>query len=377
MKLSQINTDEYEEVEISWGEIRESDIILGPDPDDGFLVTDVEEPQMRSCYKLKVQGHDPIVVSADHLMSFMLLTNNRSEFGKTRLNGKLLHSQEVREFVGESDETWVTAQDIFEFQELCSSIVSFPTGEPLEWISEYKSGEVQSTRCITTDMGFYSMEGILHHNCARLMFYGLSDLQVAEDCGGDHSKGVLGCKCPEGNICEACSKQTRGGGQARAGELIGGLVSTNASEPLTQMAMSKTHVGTAEQQRGSDHSAVVIATLKGWRTSPIIEAAAKQPDQESMRQVLFDGLKSEYQAAGVDLDDFNIAVIVRKMTSYRRGPDGLMPVAEGELPTIAGMGQIGQRQNIFKRAELSAGYRIISKPMSQTTSPDAANSIIM
>ncbi|MGM0197352.1 hypothetical protein [Enterococcus sp. AZ180] len=79
---------------------------------------------------------------------------------------------------------------------------------------------------------------------ARKLFYGLSDVCVAEDCGGDHSKGILGCKVP-GSICSKCAKND--GLMVDAGHMIGGRISTNLSERLTQLVMKQFHPIASEQ----------------------------------------------------------------------------------------------------------------------------------
>ena len=75
---------------------------------------------------------------------------------------------------------------------------------------------------------------------ARKLFYAFSDIQVFKDCGGPHID-ALHCKLPEGHVCEKCAHATQGGEHVHEGELIGGLISTNVSEPLTQLSMKQMH----------------------------------------------------------------------------------------------------------------------------------------
>ena len=57
-------------------------------------------------------------------------------------------------------------------------------------------------------------KSILHHNCARKLFYAMSDTMVVDDCGYDgpeDQRNALNCKMPEGHICLKCAHKTQGG----------------------------------------------------------------------------------------------------------------------------------------------------------------------
>lgn len=76
-------------------------------------------------------------------------------------------------------------------------------------------------------------------------------------------------------------------------------------------------------------------------------------------------------------DDFNIMMVARKLTSYKRTNEGLQPVNPGEKADIVSMSVVGNKDNIFKRSELTAGYKYLTKPTDQTVSDDAANDILI
>ena len=75
---------------------------------------------------------------------------------------------------------------------------------------------------------------------ARKLFYCMSDTMVVDDCGGPHID-ALHCKMPEGHVCRKCANMTKGGETIKPGDLVGGLVSTNMSEALTQLSMKNMH----------------------------------------------------------------------------------------------------------------------------------------
>ena len=212
---------------------------------------------------------------------------------------------------------------------------------------------------------------------ARKLFYGMSDISVIKDCGGKHTS-ALNCLLPEGHICEKCAHASKGGEKVKAGDYVGGLVSTNLSEPLTQLSMKQMHVGSSEAANQQDHAKIIMATYDGWSTSPIIEKARKAKDYLEARQIISDELKEVYRDSGVAEDPFNIEMVARKLTSYRRVPNvGLVPVQDGEMCTIVGLQSIGNSSNIFKNAELSSGYKILTKPVKQDIKPDAVNALLI
>jgi hypothetical protein len=211
---------------------------------------------------------------------------------------------------------------------------------------------------------------------ARKLFYALSDLQVVKDCGGEHVD-ALHCSMPEGHVCEMCAHATHGGEAVHKGDLVGGWVSTNLSEALTQLSMKQKHVGAESVRVQGDHSRIIMATLDGWSTSPIINRMKAAKTTEERRSILYEGLKKEYSDAGIEQDDFNLQMVARKLTSYKRDVAGIRPIKnDNELCDIVSIGVAGNANNIFKAAELGSGYRYLTKPTKQTLKRDAANEIL-
>lgn len=215
---------------------------------------------------------------------------------------------------------------------------------------------------------------------ARLLAYGMSDMEVFKDCGGPHN-GILSCKAPGGNICEACAKSVNGGEVVDRVDRIGGYISSAISAELTTMSMKKQHITTADANAKGDQADIIIDTYHAYARSPLIEAAAKEKTTAGRRQVLFEGISEAYKIAGKPVDDFLIQTVVRKMTSYKANPDGPGIIAisdpEKELADIKSVESIGNNSNIFKKAELQTSYKIFTKPQEATIKPDAMNDIMM
>ena len=212
---------------------------------------------------------------------------------------------------------------------------------------------------------------------ARKLFYAFSDMQVMHDCGGPYID-AMHCKLPNGHVCVHCAHMTKGGETVKEGDLIGGVVSTRISEGLTQASMEMKHTGTLDSAEKGKTSAIIMNTLDGWSTSPIIEKMKECETREEMMQTLYLGLKEQYAKANLKMDDFNLQMVAKRLTSFKRDTEngGLRPVEEGERPDIASMLAIGNSNNIFRKVELSAGYKELTIPLEQEIHTDAANQII-
>ena len=224
-----LNTgDNKIERKILWKELHVGDIFV-----DGSEVVEIQPWSKKPCYELQVNNADPIILSYDHLV-----------FGEIIVNGKVVDnlekSQESREYVGESDKKWICVEDIYEFSKLGAEIKLTDKSSKLMYIKPYKNLEPQNVRCISTNTGFYETNNLIHHNTARKLFYAMSDTQVVEDCGGPHID-AMHCRMPEGHVCQKCANATKGGKRIKSGDLIGGLISTNLSEGLTQLSMKQMH----------------------------------------------------------------------------------------------------------------------------------------
>ena len=347
---------------IPWKELE-----VGNEFIDGSIVVELQPWNEKPCFELQIDGFDKIVLSHDHLV-----------YGDIIINGKridcLEKSEKARQNVMESDKKWICIEDIYEFYKLGAEI-KISDCSKLVYIKPFKNSKPQRVRCISTSSGFYETNGLIHHNTARKLFYAMSDIQVVKDCGGPYID-AMHCNMPDGHVCEKCAHLTQGGEMVKEGQLIGGLVSTNLSEGLTQLSMKQMHVGSnqvSEQQHGSS---VIMATLDGWSTSPIIQKMRESETTDEMRDILYNGLKNLYKEAGLKQDDFNIQMVARKLTSYKRTNGGLRPINPGEKCDIVSMGTVGNSNNIFKVSELSSGYKHLTKPTKQKINTDAANQIL-
>lgn len=208
---------------------------------------------------------------------------------------------------------------------------------------------------------------------ARKLFYGLSDMEVIDDCGGDHSHGIMGCKAP--GICKKCAAKS--GFDVQEGQLIGSIASTHLTEGLTQASLNSIHTGGKNESK--EEWIIIKDALLGSKSSPIIaEALTKETTQEA-RQAIFDGLKDHYKKAGIGIDDYNIEIVSKQLTSYvaddKLGGQ-LRPVRDGELCSIPSITSIGSRGNIFLQAELRTAYDYVTKPQTFENKRNAVNEIM-
>lgn len=202
---------------------------------------------------------------------------------------------------------------------------------------------------------------------ARNLFYGLSDTIIIDDCTDSSSTGILSCKTP-GGFCEKCAAKSnmtkalsvlkKGCPEGISGVRVGGFVSTNLSEPLTQSYLNAIHG--ANDPKANQHK-VLVQTFEGFANSPIIQEARQATTTKEARQILFTRLKEAYKDQGIDIDDYNIEIIAKKMTSYKKTKEGLRLVEDGELCTIVSIKAIGNRGNAFKRASMGSAYKILSR----------------
>ena len=501
--------------EILWEELKKGDQFV-----DGSVVTELSEWSEKECYSISVEGGDPIIVSGDHIM-MSSITNNDGEMVF------LPRSIELAKTVHAEAGLWNCAEDIY-YASKNNLNVTF-NNQKLGHIE--KLDKPLRVRCISTDTGHYEINGIMHHNTARKLFYALSDTQVQEDCFGDHSKGVLGCSLP-GSVCTKCAKTD--GVNLKAGRFIGSDLSTALSEPLTQLSLNEFHPVYENQEvelsncfkkwselevgdvfkDGSivkyitpwkeakcyilkadnkeiilsgdhllkakilmrDHSFntalkkskelrnnleiddpnwlcvkdlytfgrfnkieeckinllnlqneetrlesieifdggkpkkvrcittdtgyyningflnhntggknlkssrernVIIKTFDAYSTSPIIAKAKEEKTTEGRRRAIYEGLKEHYSKNNIKMDDFNIMMIAKKMTSYINDPKtGKRYVKDGECCSISSVSSIGQFGNPFKKAELQSSYKTFTTPGKHYIRRDAAQEII-
>lgn len=190
---------------------------------------------------------------------------------------------------------------------------------------------------------------------ARVLFYGLSDMQVIDDCGAVNSRGPIDCKAP--GICRKCA--AKGGWKVKEGDMVGGVISTHLTEGLTQASLNAIHTGTGEKADWE----VIKDTLFGFKSSPIIESAQKKKTTAEARQTIFDGLKDVYEKAGINIDDYNVQVVAKQLTSYKRENDGsIRYVKDDELCDFPSMQTIGGHNNLFLQSLLRNSYDKLTHP---------------
>lgn len=345
-------------IEITWDQLQVGDIFA----EDGSKVIEIENWHLRPCFLIKNQYGENIIVSDDHLLA---IEDINEHFYFTELSKSILI---------ENSQNWIAAKDLYELYNKGIKVKTI-NGIEISSIKIYEDGKPQNVRCISTNTGTYVVNNFVNHNTARKLFYAMSDTQVYKDCGGPYID-VMHCKMPEGHVCEKCAHLTKGGERIKEGQLIGGLVSTNMSEALTQLSMKQMHVGSSQVSQQQNNSNVIMGTLDGWSTSKIIQKMSESKSTEEMRQILYEGLKDQYHNAGIKQDDFNIQMVAKKLTSYKRTNNGLQPVNPGEKCDIVSIGTIGNSNNIFKVSQLSSGYKYLTNPLKQKVYKDAANQIM-
>lgn len=366
--------DEYDReiTYMTWSDV-EVGMMFKDGAGDLSTVEEIQDVVYKPCLEFKLEEHKPIIVSTDHLIMAEIISNNKC------INSRLTHSQQCRETIGLTSPdsiNWISAYDIFNFYKNGAEIHIFNSdGEKLISIKEYKNLEPQPTRCISTDIGYYETNGLIHHNTARKLFYSFSDTQVMHDCGGPYID-AMHCKLPNGHVCIYCAHATAGGQSVKEGQLIGGVISTRLSEGLTQASMEMKHTGTITSMNKAGSADNIMNALDGWSTSDIIKKMTKANTTEERRQILYEGLKQEYKNANIRIDDFNLQMIARKLTSYKRDGGGVRPVEDNECCDIVSMLAVGNGNNIFKKLELKTGYKEVTKPLKQRINTDAVNQII-
>lgn len=208
---------------------------------------------------------------------------------------------------------------------------------------------------------------------ARKLFYAFSDMEVKGDCGNHNSTGVMDC-CVPGSVCEKCCKKS--GINFKKGQMIGSIMSTNLSESLTQLSMKQFHTGGKNLDEARKRNEI-FHTYDAYKSSPIIQKALEKKTTKERRQVIYEGLKEAYAKHGMAVDDYHFQIIAKKLTSYKRDPKtGTRYVKDDECCDIVSVGAIGNMSNPFKAAELSTGYKNLTKPGKYDLRRDSATDIV-
>lgn len=281
------------EVTIKWKDLKVGDIFP-----DGSKVLKIRDWDYQKCYILKMNGKQ-IIVGETHLLKCIIYDINDEI-----INDNLLLSKKIREkSTNDVDSTeWICAEDIFEnfLENKIFMLDNDGVCNILDSIDVYDNGKPQKVRCITTNTGYYEINGFINHNC-----------------------------------------------------------------------------GTNKAAAQIDGSKVIMNTLDGFCTSPIIQEMQKCKNAKEMRKVLFEGLKKQYHDSGIAQDDFNIQMVAKKMTSYKMENDEIKPIkSDEERCIIMNVKRLGNMKNIFKQSELQAGYTKLTVPLKETTKKDALNEIL-
>lgn len=203
---------------------------------------------------------------------------------------------------------------------------------------------------------------------ARITFYGLSDMQVIADCGVANSRGPIDCKAP--GICKKCANKA--GWKVNEGEMVGGVISTHLTEGLTQASLNAIHTGTGEKADWE----IIKDTLMGYKSSPIIKSATEKKSVKEAREAIVEGLKDTYEKAGINIDEYNIQVLAKQLTSYKTEKDGsLRYIKDGEMCDFPSMQAIGGHNNLFLQSLLRNSYDKLTHPRVFNNTPNAVTAM--
>ena len=329
--------------QIKWKDIQVGDKFI-----DGSTVTYISPIVQKPCVIIKAKDNMETIVSEDHLIEAFVC-----DFDGDCLNETFPHSSLQRSMVM-AEYSFVTAKDLLAAFEKGLDI-DLDEGE-IEYIKPYKDGEPQECFCITTDTGVYTTNGLVHHNTARILFYAMADVEVVDDCGNKSSDGVLHCKAP--GVCKKCAAKS--GWEVEKGQLVGATISTHLTEGLTQAYLSSIHTGTGQKQTHE----VIRDTMMSFSSSPIIKEAKSKKTTEERRQAVYNGLKKAYEEAGIGVDDYNIAMVAKRLTQYKgdEKTGALRFVRDDELCDLPSLNQIGGHNNLFLQSELRNSYSKITRP---------------
>lgn len=343
---------------ITWENLHIGDTFL-----DGSVAEYIQSWEYKDTFEIVNSKMDSIIVSEDHLLSVDIFDESNN-----RMNPVFMKSADLRLKLDEESDEWICASDIFDA--INKGYVVVIDGENIVESCKKNSDDKSLVRCISTNTGKYQIASFLNHNCARKLYYGLSDIYMMEEsCNSDGSNGILGCTCP-GGICRRCAEKSGMGRVLKQltseqkdgtvnGIKIGGLISSNATEPLTQLYLDAVHSSSSNTSHTN-----IVNTFDCFSKSPIIQQAAAATTTKERRQIISDGLKNLYKENGVEIDGYNIEIIAKKMTSYKRTPSGLRLINEdkGELCDIVSINSIGgSTRNIYKKAALGKSFATLSR----------------
>lgn len=135
------------------------------------------------------------------------------------------------------------------------------------------------------------------------------------------------------------------------------------------------NTGTKDVSKQQDTASTIIRVFDGWPCD-IIDRAKKAETTLEAREIIYNGLKEQYANAKIAMDEINLQLAAKKMTSYCRDEEtgALRQIrSANERCTIVGAVAIGSANNIFKAGQLATSYKKITTPLKQEIKPDAAN----
>lgn len=333
-------------IEILWDKIA-----IGDKFPDSSIIKNIYDWANKDCYEI-INSEGSLIVSFDHIIQ---IDND--------LTKSFDLTNREKEKMNITEDNWYCTEDIY--KEFKNGVDIKINGDSviINFIGNRK------VRCIETNTGYYEINKIKNHNSARKLFYGMSDMYMMEEtCNSDGSDGILGCTCP-GGVCRRCAEKSGMGkaikqlaSEQKDGKIdgvkIGGLISSNATEPLTQLYLDAIHNSSSDNSHTN-----IVNTFDCYASSPIIKQASEAQTTKERRRIISDGLKKLYKENDVKIDDYNIELIAKKMTSYKRTSKGLRLINEdkGELCDIVSINSIGgATRNIYKKAAIGRSFTTLS-----------------
>lgn len=138
----------YEEMEISWDELKKGDIF-----EDGSIVEEIMDWEYRPCFTLKSKESE-IVVSDEHLIKCIFKVGIDFESPIYDYNGNIIINWATSERISSEFKNGKTIYLIQENGNL----------EELDYIDLYQFGFPQKVRCIKTNTGEYKIGNFMNHN---------------------------------------------------------------------------------------------------------------------------------------------------------------------------------------------------------------------
>lgn len=145
-KLKEFNLkNDNDKIEyILWEDLQQGDVFP-----EGEVVTFIANWERRPCYEVIAGDNESVIVSDEHIMQLDVFDQNGNKIeNECYLGEELLKG-------------WSNAKQAYEYFREGYTIFS---GKDEFYIYVYEDGKEQDVRCIQTDCGHYTINGIMHHN---------------------------------------------------------------------------------------------------------------------------------------------------------------------------------------------------------------------